>query len=97
MAGQQIPWYVEIAKSWGVGTMFLIVLGVWAAPKIDRAFDTHMAVIPKIAETQSQQAHISEKQAEAIEKIGDTMQTLPQKIDDIHRAVVKPRDLVGAK
>ena len=100
MTENPIDW-LNIAERFGFPSFCLlaILLGGWRICRwlgdniVKPMTDAHLQFIGSLDTTQRQLASSCQKQADAVDKISDTLQTITeahgQKIDDIHAVVVR--------
>jgi hypothetical protein len=60
----------------------------WVAPKADLVIDTHVKSISRLVD-------VSEQQATTLGAMEATATSTAKQIDEIHRAIIKPKEVAG--
>ena len=106
MTENPVDW-LNLAERLGIPTLFILLGGLgfwkivnWIGKQVEKfaenivkpIADAHLHFVGSLDSTQKQLANSSQKQADAVDKISDTLETITvkhgQKLEDIHSAIV---------
>lgn len=109
MTENPIDW-MSVAERFGFPSLCILLGGLgfwrvvrWLGRQIEKfaenivkpIADAHLHFVGSLDSTQKQLANASQKQADAVDKISDTLETITvqhgQKLEDIHAVVVRQR------